>query len=138
MLLDEIRHIKSGPKELRIFGLTFGVVSALAGGIMLWKGSGLFNYAFGAAVLFILLALTWPVSLKPLQKIWMTLAAVLGFFISRVILIVLFYLILTPISLAARLFGQRFLELKPDARLDSYWNKRERDPTAKPDYSKQY
>jgi hypothetical protein len=138
MLREEIRNIKSGRKELRSFGLTFGIVSAAVGGIMLWRGSGLYPYAFGAAILFSLLAFLWRMPLMPLQKIWMTLAAVLGFFMSRLILIVMFYLILTPVSLTALLFGKRVLVLKPDKNLASYWNVREKDPSEKPDYTKQY
>jgi len=138
MLLEEIKNIKSGRKELRSFGLTFGVISTLAGIIMLWKSNSLYPYTFCGAALFLLLSLLMPLSLIPLQKIWMTLAAVLGFFMSRLILTVLFYLILTPVSLTARLLGKRFLELKPDSCLSTYWNKRERNPSEKPDYTKQY
>ena len=138
MLLEEIKNIKSGRKELRSFGLTFGVISTLVGAIMLWKSNSLYPYAFCGTALFLLLSFLMPLALMPLQKIWMTLAAVLGFFMSRLILIFLFYLILTPVSLIARLFGKRFLELKPDSRLSSYWNLRERNLSEKSDYTKQY
>jgi hypothetical protein len=138
MLREEIKNIKSGRRELRGFGLTFGVVAAAAGAVMLWKANMLYPYAFGAAALFIGLGLLWPFPLKPLQKIWMMLAVILGFVMSRIILLVLFFLILTPISLVARLFGKRFLDLRPETRLPSYWNRREPDPGVTPDYTKQY
>lgn len=138
MLLEEIRNIKSGRKELRGFGLTFGTALSVLGGILLWRHDGLHLYAFAASAFFVILALFWPSPLKPLQKAWMSLAAVLGFIMSRLILIVLFFMILTPLSLIARLFGKRFLELKPDTTLPSYWNKKSSDSSAKIDYTKQY
>lgn len=79
-----------------------------------------------------------PRLLKPLQKAWMALAAILGFFMSKLILIVLFFLILTPISLIGRVFGKRFLELKLDKDRASYWNLRRDETPLQTDYTKQY
>jgi hypothetical protein len=138
MLLEEIRNIKSGRKELRTFGLTFAIILAAAGGIMIWKDNGLYLFAFGAALFFVILAIFRPSPLKPLQKAWMALAAVLGFVMSRLILILLFYLILTPVSLIPRLFGKRFLDLKPDPNLPSYWNERSGGASSSSNYTKQY
>jgi len=138
MLLEEIKNIKSGPKELKAFGLTFAIVLGATGGIMIWKDNGFYLFALGAAVLFAVLAIFWTLPLKPLQKAWMALAAVLGFFMSRLILIILFYLILTPVSLIPRLFGKRFLDLKPDPNFPSYWNKRSGGGSSNINYTKQY
>ena len=38
MLLEEIKAIKSEKKDLRNFGITFGVVLGLLGGLLWWKG----------------------------------------------------------------------------------------------------
>ena len=59
--------------------------------------------------------------LKPIYKAWMSLAKLLCSFIRNVILIILFYLVVTPIGLVARLFGKNFLELKFGEDKDSYW-----------------
>ena len=48
----------------------------------------------------------------------------LGWIMTRVILIIIFYLIVTPIGLIARLFGKQFLDLSLNENVNSFWNKR--------------
>jgi len=124
-ILAEIKDIKSGRKELRQFGLTIGVVLGLLGGWILYRGK-LHATAFlivGGA--FLLLAFILPVALKPLQKIWMTIAVVIGWVMTRVILIVLFYFVVTPIGVIGRLCGKQFLDktFQPGTET-SHWIKR--------------
>ena len=52
----------------------------------------------------------------------MVFANMLSWFMSRLILSILFYIIITPIGLIARLFNKQFIELKWDKSLESYWN----------------
>ena len=49
----------------------------------------------------------------------------------------LFYLIVTPIGLISRLFGKKFLDLKWDKQLSTYWNYRS-DKPGKENYEKQF
>lgn len=121
MIVEEIRKIKSGRKELRKFGITFGIILGLLGGLFLWRDKGYYSYFFILSVAFGLLGLIVPVVLKPVYIGWMTLAVLLGWFMTRVILIVLFYVVVTPIGLLARSFGKDFLRLKFDRNTDSYW-----------------
>ncbi len=79
-----------------------------------------------------------PIILWPLQKIWMMVAVILGWVMTRIILSILFYLVITPISLLGRLFGKRFLDLKIDRSATSYWIKRENKPTEPADFEKQF
>jgi hypothetical protein len=53
----------------------------------------------------------------------MSLAVVLGFFVSRFLLAVIFYLVVTPIGLIMRLSGKDLLDMKLKDR-DSYWHVR--------------
>lgn len=45
---------------------------------------------------------------------WMLLAKLLGWINSRILLTVLFFVILTPVALVARLFNKTSIRLKPD------------------------
>ena len=67
----------------------------------------------------------------------MTFAVVLGWVMTRVILSLVFYLILTPISLLTKIFGEDFLGLK-EKDVDSYWNLRNSVTELNQDYEKQF
>ena len=54
----------------------------------------------------------------------MTLAIILGFFVSRLLLSVIFYFVVTPIGLIMRMIGKDLLDLKLKDR-DSYWHVRD-------------
>lgn len=121
MIIEEIKAIKSGKRELRQFGIAIGIVLGLLGGLFLYRGISYYSYFLISSLTFLFLAFVAPIVLKPLQKIWMTLAIIIGWFVTRVILIVLFYLVVTPLALVARLFGKRFLDIRFDKNADSYW-----------------
>ena len=111
------------PSE-RSFGLLFTAVFALLAGygwfIKGWSQSVVFSFA-GAALAFGLLGLTAPKVLRPLNWLWFQLGQLLGKIVSPVVLGVIFFLLLTPVSLATRLFGRDELRLKRKAAQTSYW-----------------
>jgi len=125
MLLEEIKNIKSAKKDLRNFGLTVGIALGLIGAVLWWLNKGAYPYFIGIGALLIVAGLAIPVILKPLQKVWMTIAVVMGWIMARVILTLLFYLVFTLTGLVARLFGKDFLDLKRRRDEASYWNRRE-------------
>jgi len=125
MILEEIKNIKSDKKELKKFGITIGIVSILI-------AIALFIYSKSSAPYFLTIggvliasAYTFPKILLPVQKVWMALAVVLGFIMTRVILSILFYVIITPITFISKLFNKDFLNLKIEKEKKSYWNLRE-------------
>lgn len=123
MIVEDIKSIKSGKKELRQFGLTIGIVLGLLGLLFWWLGENYYPYLLILSAAFLLFGLILPITLKPIQKIWMSLAVVLGWLMTRIILIILFYLIFTPIGILGRMFGKSFLDLKFSRirNVDSYW-----------------
>jgi hypothetical protein len=68
----------------------------------------------------------------------MGLAIVLGFVMSRVILTILYYLVLTPIGLLAKFVGKKFMILKYDKSAKSYWEKRAIIQKKQIDYERQF
>jgi hypothetical protein len=120
-MIEELRNIKSSKQELRKFGFTVGIVLIVLGGLFWWRGKEFYVYILAAGGLLLFFGWVWPVVLKPIQKVWMTLAIVLGWFMTRVILSVLFYLVFVPIGRIARLFGKDFLNLTLDSSAESYW-----------------
>jgi hypothetical protein len=57
---------------------------------------------------------------------------------TRVLLIIVFYIGITPVALIARLSGKRFLKLEFDPDAESYWEKREPHERGKERYESQF
>ncbi len=137
-IIDQIKEIDTAPKKIRDFGITFFVVFVLIGGILLYKGRTFGYVGFGLGLLFLASGIWAPGTLRPFYRTWMGLSVVLGFFASRFILCVLFYLVLTPIGMIMRLFGKDFLNQRWDKEAQSYWIKKKKRPFDKEQYKKLY
>jgi len=138
MLKEEFKHIKESKKDLRKFGLTVGIVLATIGVILYYfeKSSAIYFAVIGG--LLILFGALFPNILKPLNRVWMSLAIILGFIMSRVILTILFYFVLTPIGILAKLVGKKFMTLKYDKSAETYWEKRTIIHKKQIDYERQF
>jgi hypothetical protein len=138
MIVEEIKNIKDTAKDLRKFGITVGTVLILIAAVLFWKQRSSYTY-FGLTGIFLCLAgLIKPVILRPLNKAWMTLAILMGWVMTRVILIILFYIVVTPTAFLARIFKKDFLDLKIDKSRNTYWEIRERKYLSPDDYEKQF
>lgn len=108
-------------KELRSFGYVMAGAFAIIGAIVWWKDGWATPYVFGVAGFFLFTGLVIPQVLRPLEWAWMKLAVILSFVMTRVILTLAFFLMITPFGLVMRLFGKDLLSLKFDKSKDSYW-----------------
>jgi len=138
MIIEEIKNIKSGKRELRQFGITIGFVLGFLGSWFLWRDKEGGSLLLIIATLFLLLGIILPNLLKPLHKLWMTLAVLLGWLMTRIILIVLFYLVVTPIGLLAKLSGKDFLNRKFNRDAQTYWMPRKAATPDKRNYENQF
>ncbi len=64
------------------------------------------------AIILMILTMAWPKIFRPLAGLWFGLSHVLGTFMSKVILTVIFFIIVTPIGVIRRLMGKDSLQLK--------------------------
>jgi hypothetical protein len=138
MFKEEFKSIKESKKDLRKFGLTVGGVLLLIAALLFYfeKPSAIYFAVIGG--LLFLTGLIIPQILKPINKIWMGLAILLGFFMSRIITAVLFYMALTPISIIAKLVGKKFMILTFDKSAKTYWEKRTIIQKKQIDYERQF
>jgi hypothetical protein len=108
-------------KQLRSFGLIVGAGFALIG---FWPfvlhGRDPRAWAFLVSALLILAALIYPKSLAPAQRGWMALGAGLGWFNTRLILFLTFYLLFLPFGLVMRLIGRDSMKRDFQPSADSY------------------
>ena len=138
MIIEEINSIRSGKKELRQFGIIIGIACGLLGVLLWWSGKTYYSYSFIIAAAFFFLGFTLPAALKPFHKVWMTISILMGWLMTRVILIILFYGILTPIGLIGRLCGKDFLDIKLHKNVQSYWVLRGKQEYDKKSYEQQF
>ena len=137
-MLEEIKNIKSKKSDLRNFGITVGIILSVISGFLFWKEKESFQIFLAIGIILFLTAIALPVVLKPVYWIWMIFAIILGWFMTRLILSLLFYIIFTSIGLTFRLFGKQFLELRWDKSKESYWNFRTNGHLKKENYEKQF
>ena len=79
--------------------------------------------ALGIVLIFIGASYLFLMLIKIIYYPWMVIANSLGFLIMHVLLIILFYFILTPIGLIRRIIGKDPLARESD--LESYWIKKD-------------
>jgi hypothetical protein len=138
MILDEIKKIESSPRKLREFGLVVGGVLCGLGVLLAWRGRGSFPYFLAPGIFLVITGAAVPSILKPVQKAWMTLAILMGWVMTRVLLSALFYLAITPIGLILRLTGKDLLDQKLEPQKQSYWKIRPETPRVPGDHEKQF
>ena len=136
-MIEEIKNIRLAKKDLKNFGFIIGIILLLFGLFMLYEGIDYFIYFVVVGLIFLCLGLLAPKILKPVYKVWMTLAVIIGWIMTRLILSVLFYSVITVIAILTRIIGKDFLNLKIDNK-ESYWNNRDSNHELNQDFEKQF
>ena len=109
------------------FGILFFVVFL---GLGLWPLTNDNNpniYLIIISTIFLILGLLNSKLLSPLNSFWIKFGELLGKIIAPMVMAIIYFLILTPISLIVRLFGKDLLGLKFSKQLKTYWIKRKKD-----------
>lgn len=65
-----------------------------------------------AGIVLLVVAMTAPVVFRPFAKIWFGFSHALGTVVSRILLTVLFYAMVTPVGLVRRVLGKDAMQLK--------------------------
>ena len=92
-----------------------------------------------------LLSLFWgagfilfPSNLKPLYDGWLKVGHKIGLIMTAFILILSYYVVITPAAWIKRMFGGRPLPTEPDRNLSSYWVARSEPAQPKERFFKRY
>lgn len=112
------------------------------GGAAIWQYS--VHARTGFATVLAMLALTVgplglvsPAAVRPVFVGWLILAFPIGWAVSRLMLMILFWGVITPIGATARLFGRDALKLRRQAQSTTYWAPKER-PVGVRSYFRQF
>lgn len=121
----EFQEIDTSRKALRSFGLVVGGVFLSIAAFICWKNEWVITTAVkwlgGIGSVLVLGGLIIPRSLKYPYRLWMGLAVILGYIMTRVLLTLVFYLAVTPIGLIRRLMGKDPLRRKWEPEASTYW-----------------
>jgi len=74
-----------------------------------------------ASILVGIVSIVAPKLLMPFNKAWMKLGELMSNVVSPLVLGIIFFVLITPVALATRLFGRDELRLKENASLNSFW-----------------
>jgi|SRR5947207_13796342 len=134
----DIAKLKTGPRDLRKFGLTVGGVFFLLGALLLFRHRSSYPFFLGAGAILMAFGVVWARALKYVYIAWMALAFALGFVMSNAVLTLFFFLCVTPIGVLARLFRKDFLARRWDKNAASYWIPCPRETKTAQSYERQF
>ena len=118
--------------------MTMGVALVVIALLVYFKAKAVSWPFLALAVVFFAAGGVCPRSLGLTYALWMRLAAVLAWINTRLILVVMFYLVFTPMGLAMRLFRADPLDRRIKAGTASYWKKKEDRKFVQSDYERQF
>ena len=84
-------------------------------------------YLILISIIFLILGLLNAKILSPLNLIWIKIGELLGKIIAPIVMAIIYFIILTPISLIVRLFGKDLLGLKFTKQIKTYWINRKKE-----------
>ena len=108
------------------FGILFGVVFIIISVWPLFYSNSLRVWSLILAIIFFLITFLKPSLLKPFNNAWIKLGELLGRIIAPIMMAIVYFLILTPISLLVRLLGKDLIGMKFNNDIKSYWIKRKK------------
>lgn len=136
-IIGEVNSLKIDSRALRRFGITFFVVLVIIAGYLYWKEHSSWRWFGGGGAVFLALGLFFPYLLKYVYKVWMGLAILLGWIMTRLVVTLTFFLLFVPMGFLLRILGKDILDKKVNKRASTYWCKHE-TVSDKSRYLKQY
>jgi hypothetical protein len=100
------RWLTATPEQAKDTGMAMVLICLLLG------YAGRFPQFLPVSIVLLLITMAWPKIFTPLAGLWFGLSHLLGSVVSRVVLTILFFLVVTPIGLIRRWMGADALQLK--------------------------
>lgn len=137
MIRFDTLNVDSLPSN-RKFGWFFTVVFFAFALLAFWKQFFIIAVAIQVVAFFFLAAtLFTPQLLEPLNRLWYELGMLLGKIVSPIFLGLMFFMLITPISLLMRLFGRDELKIKK-RNVESYWVYRSKSASISESFKNQF
>lgn len=126
---DEIQAVCKEPssRDMTILALIFLVIPGLIGSYYaFWKQSPN-GYVWMIAGAALCLARLVPPLFRSIYRLWIQFSVILGYFVSRILLTIIFFLVITPTGFIMKLVGKDPMDLKLDPNASSYWIRRDQE-----------
>ena len=104
----------------RNFGIVFFIVFFIVSISPLPSEGNVRIWSIIVAIIFLVLGLLNSKILTPLNRIWFRFGILLGSIVSPIVMIIVFFIVVTPISLMMKLSNTNLLGLKKNNK-SSYW-----------------
>tara|TARA_B100001287_G_scaffold273091_1_gene275907 strand:+ start:186 stop:569 length:384 start_codon:yes stop_codon:yes gene_type:complete len=111
-------NIKIGSN--RNFGVVFSIVFLLISLYPLLKSGDIRVWSLVVSIIFLILGIFNSKILLPFNKLWFNFGLLLGKFVSPLIMMIIFFFVVTPIGILMRLFRKDILNLKFNNK-ETYW-----------------
>lgn len=121
-----MKNVKSN--DLKTFALIWSFIFLVVGLWPLSNDGDIRVWGIVVALIFTITAFTKPLILSSFYKVWIKFGEIIGGVVSKVIMIILFYGMFTPIAFALKLLGKDLLNKKIDKNATSHWVNRETQP----------
>lgn len=135
--------MKSDPQnptrtDLRNFGLLMFAAFTMIGCLRWWLKGYVPLILFGVAIVFLVFGLALPNLLKSVFRAWMKFALALNWVMTRVLLTIAFYGLITPAAIVYRFVSGDPLKRKWDPAATTYWEAPDDQPREIEAYKNQF
>ena len=117
----EFALLPTDTPALRKFGLAVGGVFLAIAAFLWWRDVSWYMVLVYIGAPLVVLGAILPRVLRPVYLGWMAMAIVLGAFMTRVLLTIFFFVVITPVALFFKIIGRDALTRKLDRSAPTYW-----------------
>lgn len=132
-----MRNLNVSQAVVRRFAVQMAIAFVIMGTFLFFRHKSFYILFYFAGMFFLIGALA-PPFIKPVYFLFMKLAFILEWAITRLILLIIFYLVFTPLGLVKRLFTQDPLDRKIEKNKKSYWKEKSQILPQPLQYEKQF
>jgi len=122
---EELSGLDQSTKKIRQFSALMLLIFGALGYYAFRHHQDWLTSLSALLLLFFLSGFRCSGSVRFVHKYWMGLAVTMGWFVSRLLLTLVYFLIVTPIGLGARMLGKSFLDMTFPAKRESCWIERD-------------
>ena len=121
----EKQYYKINMGSDRNFGYVFAAIFMIFSLWPMLSGNSPIYILLFISVIFLLISFFKPKILNPLNKIWFKFGLLLGAIIAPIVMMCIFFLIVTPIGIIMKLLKKDIIKKNYDHNISTYWIKRE-------------